>query len=103
MQKIKTKEKAIAKLLKEKNPHTEQVFKAMSLYMYVYDNLYGTNHLENIKAIYFKYANESVVKIADKVSSSDRTLTRYRNTYIQCLNHCDFAIKYFDEIFNFFK
>lgn len=103
MQKTKTKEKEIAKLLKAKNSHTEQVFKAMAFCMYVYDNMFGTKHFDNIKAIYFKYADESVIKIADKLKSNDRTLTRYRNRYLECMTHCDFAIKYFDEIFNFFN
>lgn len=103
MKKIKTSEKEIIKSLKAKNPYTKKVFQAMALCLYVYDNIYHTNHVKNIKNIYGKYANESITKISNCLNTGERTLLRYRHHYLKCFETCEFAIKYFEQIFDFIK
>lgn len=103
MKKHKTTEKNIADLIQSKNPFTLKTFKTMLICFYVYDNIFNTSHVNNLKAVYVKNAEDSVTKLARITHNDNRTLTRYRGSYLKCFELCEFAIKYFDEIFNFLK
>lgn len=104
MEKIKTKEKRIADLLKTKNPFALKTFKAVAFYYYIYDQIPPfTNHFNNIKKLYSSCIEESIVKLSRILYTTDRTLTRYRKEYLQCFELCEFTIKYFDKIFDFIE
>lgn len=103
MRKLKTEEKEIALLIKNKDSETLESFKLLTACFYVFDELNKTSHLKNIKKLYLNSSKDSIVKTSDNLFTNERTLTRYRKKYLKCFSICSGLIKKLSDIFNFFN
>ncbi len=98
MKSIKTQEMAIADSL-QTDSQAEAAFKAMIFCIYVYDRMFNTNHLKNVKALYVTHKKESLVKLSFILNSDVRSLVRHRKKYILCYKICSYALKNIESIF----
>lgn len=101
MHKMKTDEIAITNSIKEHDQQTLDTFKMMAICIKVYDEIYNTNHFENVKKLYLERKKDNLIKISNSLYTHDRSLTRYRKRYLKCFNACSKIVNKLATFFSF--